>query len=52
MYATRSEVEVQKKRRRRLWRRREKRNVAASAAPKTARKRGLLDDPESHGPFD
>ena len=33
-------------------RRREKRNVAASAAPKTARKRGLLNDPESHGPFD
>ena len=47
VYAARSEVEVQKKRRRRLRRRREKRNAASIAAPKTARKRGLLDDSES-----
>ena len=48
IYAARTEVEVQKKRRRRLRRRREKQNLAASASDKSnAKKRGLLDDPES-----
>ncbi|KAL9188525.1 hypothetical protein ACHAXT_006903 [Thalassiosira profunda] len=48
IYAARSEVEVQKKRRRRLRRRREKQSLAAaSASEKGAKKRGLLDDPES-----
>jgi len=47
IYAARPEVEVQKKRRRRLRRRREKQNLAASAPDKSAKKRGLLDDPES-----
>mmetsp|Transcript_24205 Transcript_24205/g.46400 ORF Transcript_24205/g.46400 Transcript_24205/m.46400 type:complete len:1131 (+) Transcript_24205:134-3526(+) len=48
IYAARSEVEAQKKRRRRLRRRREKQNVLASTVDiGSAKKRGLLDDPDS-----
>lgn len=49
VYSPRSEVEVQKKRKRRLQRRREKMNAAQNAAsnPEKAKKRGILDDPES-----
>ena len=47
LYASRTEVEVQKKRKRRLQRRREKMNAAANSDKEKGAKRGILDDPES-----